>query len=87
MQSLVIAAADFGPPEVFKLVLGGAIFAELIGVPVAWLRLRSTAEWSDRSPGVRSLDLLSRYVRRVTGLVAAWAVVVALSAFLISGVS
>ena len=87
MQSLVIAAASFGPPEVFKLVLGGAIFAELVGVPVAWLRLRNTTEWSDRPAGVRSLDLLSRYVRRVTGLAAAWAAVVSLSALLISGLS
>jgi hypothetical protein len=74
--------ADLGPPEVFKLVLGGAIVAELVGVPVAWVRLRNTEFWSNRPEGVRSLDLLSRFVRPVTGFAAVWALVIALGAVL-----
>lgn len=87
MQLLVAAVTDFGPPEVLKLILGGAIFAELVGVPVAWMMLRNTDEWSNRPEGVRSIDLLSRFVGRITGLAGAWAVVVSLSALLVSVIS
>lgn len=87
MHFLVTAAADYGPGEVFKLVLGGAIFAELVGVPVAWMRLRRTGEWANRPEGMRSLELLARFVKPVTGFAAAWGLVVALSALVAAGVA
>lgn len=68
-------------------MLGGAIFAELVGVPIAWLRLRNTVEWSNRPEGTRSIDLLSRFVRPVTGFAGAWALVVSLTALLVSAIS
>lgn len=83
----ISAVASFGPPVVLKLVFGGLIFAELIGVPAAWLRLRATPEWSDRPADVKRIDLLSRYVARITGLASVWAFIVALSALLAAGVS
>ena len=83
----LIAVINFGPPEVLKLILASLIWAELVGVPVAWMRLRKTEEWSNRPAGVRPLDLLSRYVGGVTALAGAWAIVVSLSALLVSGLS
>jgi len=81
------AVADFGPPEIFKLVIGAVVVAELIGVPAAWLRLRGTVEWANRPTDTRRMELLSRYVRRTTGFAAAWALVVALTGFLTTGLS
>jgi hypothetical protein len=78
------AVADFGMPEIFKLVGGAVVVAELIGVPVAWLRLHRTVEWANRPVDVRRMELLSRYVRRTTGFAAFWAAIVALTAFLVS---
>jgi hypothetical protein len=81
------AVTDFGPAEIFKLVIGAVIVAEVVGVPVAWLRLRGTTEWANRPADVRRMELLSSYVRRTTGFAAAWALVVALTAFLVGGAS
>jgi len=83
----ICAAADFGPPEIFKLVIGAVVVAELIGVPTAWLRLRRTAEWANRPKDTRRMELLSRYVRDITGFAAAWALVVALTGFLTAGLA
>jgi hypothetical protein len=82
-----LGVADFGPPEIFKLTIGAVVVAEVIGVPAAWLRLRRTVEWANRPTDVRRMELLSRYVRRITGFAAAWALLVALSAFTVAALS
>jgi hypothetical protein len=76
----IIATTSFGPPQVFGLVLSGLIFAELLGVPVAWFHLRKSSAWLNRPPGARRIDLLSRFVWPITGFVGVWALVVSLSA-------
>lgn len=81
------AVANFGPPEIFKLVFGAVVVAEVIGVPTAWLRLRRTVEWANRPADVRRMELLSRYVRDITGFAAAWGLLVALTAFAVAGLS
>jgi hypothetical protein len=86
-MNFIIATADFSPPEVLKLILASSIWAELVGVPVAWAKLRSTDEWANRPEGVRRIDLLSRYVGGVTALAGIWALAVALTALLVSGLS
>jgi len=70
-----------------KLVLGSMIWAELLGVPVAWLRLRKTAEWSSRPQRVRRLDLLARYVGKLTAMVGIWTIAIVIGALLASFVS
>jgi hypothetical protein len=82
-----IAVADFGPPEILKLILASVIWAELIGAPVAWAKLRSTEEWANRPEGVRRIDLLTRYVGGVTALAGIWALAIALTGLLVSGLA
>lgn len=79
--------ASVGPPEIGTLILGALIWAELLGVPAAWLRLRKTAEWRSRPEGTRRIDLLVRYVGGVTALAGAWAGVVAIVSMGASGLS
>lgn len=78
---------EIGPPEIGTLVLGALIWAELLGVPVAWLRLRKTTEWKERPAGSRRIDLLSRYVGGVTALAGVWAGLVMLIAIGASALS
>jgi hypothetical protein len=81
------ATADVGPPEIATLVLAALIWAELVGVSVAWLKLRKTAAWESRPPDVRRIDLLSRYVGGITALAGLWAGMVVLVALGISAMS
>jgi hypothetical protein len=78
--SFLLASTTVGPPEIATLVLGALIWAELLGVPVAWLKLRKTVVWESRPPDVRRIDLLSRYVGGVTVLAGLWAGLIALFA-------
>lgn len=50
--------------------VSGAVFAELLGVPTAWLRLRKTQVWNERPRSVRRIDLLAAFVSRLTFLAA-----------------
>lgn len=77
--------AEFSVPPVLYFVVPASIWAELIGVPVAWMRLRKTAEWSEKPTDVRSIDLLARFVGKLTGLVVLWVAITALGAFLAGG--
>lgn len=79
--------ASIAGSGILKLVLGSMIWAELLGVPVAWLRLRRTPEWTGRSREARRLDLLARYIGKVTGMVGIWALVIVIGALLTSLVS
>jgi hypothetical protein len=54
------------------LWMGG--FSQLLGFPIAWLRVRKTDGWRSRPPGVRRIDLLARFVRPATRTMLAWTV-------------
>lgn len=41
-----------------SVAASAAIFAQLVAVPTAWLKLRRTDVWADRPRYVRRLDLL-----------------------------
>jgi hypothetical protein len=80
----------------FELLRGLAVsviwvggWAQLIGMPIAWLRLRKTAEWRDRPPDVRRIDLLAEFMLlpTVASIAIAWLVlfVAALSLGLTGG--
>jgi hypothetical protein len=73
------AGADKGPVSAFELVrslvlsviwVGG--WAQLIGIPIAWLRLRRTRGWADRPREVRSIELLAEFVWAPTFAAVAW---------------
>jgi hypothetical protein len=83
----LVAATDVGPPEIATLILAAVIWAELIGVSVAWLRLRRRAEWADRPAGTRRIDLLSRYVGGLTALAGLFSAVVVLVGWVAAAVS
>jgi len=59
-----------------------AIWAELLGVPVAWLRLRHTEVWAQRSRKARAIDLLALYSGRITTLSAIFGGVVGAATWL-----
>lgn len=73
---------DDSPTEVLKLLLASMIWAELLGVPVAWLTLRRRGEWANRPQGMRRLDLLARYVGKVTAMVGLWSAIILVGALL-----
>ncbi len=54
----------------------GAIFvggmAQLIGMPIAWLRLRKTDAWRDRPRNLRRIDLLAGFIREAVDLTIVW---------------
>jgi|GEM_PF-4641731 len=79
MSSLL--AAVNGSTEILRLVLGSMIWAEIVGVPIAWMQLRRTPEWAERPQG-KGLEALARYVGRVTGMVGFFAIAVLLGAML-----
>lgn len=64
-----------------------AVWAELLGVLFAWLRLRRTEPWRNRPDGVRRLDLLAGYIGKITGLSALLGFVIAASALIAGGVN
>lgn len=55
-----------------KTVIWMGAYAQLLGMPVAWLRLRKTAAWKDRPEGPRRIDLLAKFIVRPTVLTIAW---------------
>jgi len=60
-------------PGIFAIpmfAVSAAVWAELIGVPVAWLKLRRTQVWIERPPHARRLDLLAAFSGRITFLAA-----------------
>jgi hypothetical protein len=73
------------PQLIINMVLGAAIWAEVIGVPVAWLKLRRSDVWQDRPSGVRRIDLLATFVAKITALAAMLGAVAAASALAASG--
>lgn len=73
-------APEFGMTAIW---FGG--LAQLIGMPIAWLRLRKTDGWKNRPGGVRRIDLLAGFIREAVDLAIVWtflAVLVILTATL-----
>jgi hypothetical protein len=70
-----------------RLPVAVAMWAELLGVLCAWLRLRRTEAWKKRPDGVRRLDLLAGFVGKITGLAALLGLAVAASALVVAGVN
>jgi hypothetical protein len=60
--------------------MGG--WAQLLGMPVAWLRLRKTPAWRERPEGVRGIDLLAQFILGPTALTIAWGWLVLIAAVL-----
>lgn len=60
------------------LIVWMGAWAQLLGMPVAWLRLRRTAAWGKRPDGVRRIDLLARFILPVTALTIVWGWAIAL---------
>jgi hypothetical protein len=56
---------------VMAIIWMGA-YAQLLGMPVAWLRLRKTAAWEGRPDDVRRIDLLAEFILGPTVLTIAW---------------
>jgi hypothetical protein len=47
-------------------------FAQLIGMPIAWLRVRKTDAWRNRPGNVRRIDLLGGFIREAVDLTIVW---------------
>jgi hypothetical protein len=54
-------------------------YAQLLGMPIAWLRLRRTAPWRERPHGVRRIDLLADFIIWATVVSIAWGTLVVLA--------
>ena len=54
------------------LVVWMGAYTQLLGIPVAWLRLRHTVAWERRPDGVRRIDLLAEFVLGPTARTIAW---------------
>lgn len=46
--------------------------AQLIGMPIAWLRLRKTEAWRSRPVEVRRIDLLAGFIREAVDVTIVW---------------
>jgi hypothetical protein len=72
-----VSALDaLGSLAILWIWIGG--LCQLVGIPVAWLRLRRTRAWGERPPAVRRLTLLADYMQPVTERAIAGAYLVAL---------
>jgi hypothetical protein len=60
----------FGALGVSVIWMGA--WAQLIGIPTAWLRLRGLRAWADRPEGIRRLDLLAEFVIAPTAASILW---------------
>ena len=47
-------------------------WAQLIGMPIAWSRLRRTRAWADRPEGIRRIELLADFVIAPTAASIVW---------------
>src|SRR5262249_4299544 len=62
------------------LVFWMGAWAQLLGMPVAWLRLRRTPAWRERPQGARGVDLLAMFLARVTAVTIVWGLALAILA-------
>jgi len=76
---LVLASASLGDLVLVpSLAASAAIFAQLVAVPTAWVKLRRTAVWAARPTGVRQIDLLVAFSGRPVVLAAVFGAIVGL---------
>jgi len=72
-----------------KAVIWMGAYAQAIGMPIAWVRLRQTDAWRNRPPGLRRIDLLAQFVLLPTAATVVWAwfwiLAAALGGFSLSG--
>ena len=65
----LLSSVNFSGHRIHGYLPAGAwsmIWAEILGVLVAWLLLRNTASWFSRSRGSSALAMLSQYVGKIT---------------------
>lgn len=83
MALLLTATSDPTPiTDIAKSVLLYAFLAELVGVPVAWLRVRRLDAWRERPKEEGDIGLLSRFIALVVLMVVAWGILVSVSVFI-----
>jgi len=58
--------------DIFRSILMYAVWAEVVGVLAAWLKVRRTDAWQGRPREEGSIRMLSRYIAGITALVVAW---------------
>jgi hypothetical protein len=58
-------------------------YAQLLGMPIAWLKVRRTRRWREREE--RGIDLLAALLRDPTGLTIAWGYATVLTAIALGG--
>jgi hypothetical protein len=56
--------------------------AQLIGMPIAWLRVRKTQAWRGRPGNVRRIDVLAKFMLPATACAIVWGWAVTLVALL-----
>lgn len=47
-------------------------YAQLLGMPVAWLRVRRSTAWRARPPGISRIDILAAFIVKPTILAILW---------------
>jgi hypothetical protein len=55
-------------------------WAQLIGIPIVWMRLRDQRAWADRPEGIRRFDLLAEFAIAPTAASVVWGWLVILAA-------
>lgn len=55
-----------------KAVIWMGAYAELLGMPVAWLRVRGSPAWNNRPAGSRRIDLLASFILKPTVVAILW---------------
>ncbi len=81
MISVAAFAESVPLMDVFRAIFFYGFVAELIGVPVAWFRVRKLEAWKDRPEDPGPLSLLSLYISKVTAMLILWGILVSLSVF------
>ncbi len=66
-----MAPLDFLFAMAVAVIWMGA-YAQLVGMPVAWLRLRKSSTWQERPDGLRRIDLLAEFILGPTALTILW---------------
>jgi hypothetical protein len=65
-----------------ELAVFAVLFAQLLGIPTAWLRVRRTREWAERPRNVGRVSLLERFVGAYLGAAGIYGAVVGLAVLL-----
>jgi hypothetical protein len=55
-----------------KALIWMGAYAQLLGMPVAWLRIRNTTAWRNRPANLRRIDVLANFTIRPTVFTILW---------------